>query len=142
MKQTRPESASKETLETRMYTVTVTRDFIAQHFLTVPNPGPEGELHSHHFEAAVSVEGPELNEHGYLVDIDDVNAALDALESRYRDATLNDLPEFAGRNPSVEHFAREFCDRFTDRVALPTAERVQVKMWEDETAWAAYERSP
>lgn len=124
-----------------MYTVTVTRDFVAQHFLTVPNPGPEGELHSHHFEAEVTVMGPALNEYGYLFDIDDANTALDSLEDRYRDATLNDLPEFEGKNPSVEHFAREFCHRLLDEVTVPEADRIRVRMWEDDTAAAAYEHS-
>jgi 6-pyruvoyltetrahydropterin/6-carboxytetrahydropterin synthase len=122
------------------FTVTVVREFVAQHFLTVPNPGPEGELHSHRYAAEVRLEGPELNEHGYLLDIDEVEAALDALEDRYRDATLNDLPEFEGQNPSVERFARAFCDRVLDRVNAPTVEHARVTMWEGDDAWAAYER--
>ena len=32
-----------------------------------------------------------------------VEAALDELAARYRDRTLNDLPEFEGLNPSIEH---------------------------------------
>jgi 6-pyruvoyltetrahydropterin/6-carboxytetrahydropterin synthase len=121
-----------------MYAVTVRRDFVAQHWLTVPDPGPEGELHSHHFEAEVRLEGSELNEYGYLVDIDDVQGALDDLEARYRDATLNDLPEFEGHNPSVEHFSREFADRFLDRVDADALDRIAVTMWEDDVAAAEY----
>ncbi|AXG05503.1 6-carboxytetrahydropterin synthase [Haloplanus rubicundus] len=124
-----------------MYRLSVSRDFVAQHFLTVPNPGPEGEVHSHHFEVAVRLAGPELNEYGYLVDIDAVNEALDALEDRYRDALLNDLPEFEGRNPSVERFARLFGDRFVDRVPTEVPTELTVRMWEDEDAWASHERS-
>lgn len=121
-----------------MYSVTVTRDFVAQHWLTVPDPGPEGELHSHHFEAEVQLEGERLNEYGYLVDIDEVDAALDRLEDRYRDATLNDLPEFEGRNPSVEHFSRSFAQRFLDHVDAPAVDRIEVTVWEDDTAAASY----
>jgi 6-pyruvoyltetrahydropterin/6-carboxytetrahydropterin synthase len=124
-----------------MYRLSVSRDFVAQHFLTVPNPGPEGEVHSHHFEAEVRFEGPDLTEYGYLVDIDAVDAALDALEARYRDALLNDLPEFAGLNPSVEHFARVFGDRLVDRLDPAAATRLRVRVWEDETAWASHERA-
>ena len=40
-----------------MYTVSVMADFIAQHYLTVPDPGPEGEIHSHHYEAELTLEG-------------------------------------------------------------------------------------
>jgi 6-pyruvoyltetrahydropterin/6-carboxytetrahydropterin synthase len=121
-----------------MYSVTVTRDFVAQHWLTVPDPGPEGAVHSHHFEAEVHLEGEELNEYGYLVDIDDVDAALDRLEDRYRDATLNDLPEFRGHNPSVEHFSRSFAERFLDHVDASTLDRIEVTVWEDDTAAASY----
>lgn len=121
-----------------MYTVTVTREFVAQHWLTVPDPGPEGDLHSHRYEAEVELSGEHLDEHGYLVDIDDARAALDDLESRYRDATLNELPEFEGRNPSVEHFARLFAERFADAVDTGRVETVAVTMWEDDAAAASY----
>jgi 6-pyruvoyltetrahydropterin/6-carboxytetrahydropterin synthase len=123
-----------------MYEVTVTRAFVAQHFLTVPDPGPEGELHSHAFRVEVTLEGPELGEYGYLVDIDDVKAGMAALLDRYRDATLNDLPEFEGLNPSVEHFAREFAARFVETTGVERPERVRVTIWEDDEACAAYER--
>ena len=121
-----------------MYQLMVTRDFVAQHFLTVPNCGPENEWHSHHFQVDVLLEGPDLNEHGYLVDIDDVKSALDALVDRYRDSTLNDLPEFEGLNPSVEHFSRIFCTSLQETIAAPNLDRVSIKIWEDNEAWAAY----
>jgi 6-pyruvoyltetrahydropterin/6-carboxytetrahydropterin synthase len=124
-----------------MFRLSVSRDFVAQHFLTVPDPGPEGEVHSHHFEVAVRFAGPDLNEYGYLVDIDAVDAALDRLESRYRDALLNDLPEFEDANPSVERFARVFGDRFVEHVPTDHPTRLTVRMWEDEDAWASHERS-
>ena len=123
-----------------MYTVTVEREFVAQHFLTVPDPGPEGDLHSHRYTATVQLAGPELNEYGYLVDIDDVDAALDATVARYRDATLNDLPEFDGLNPSLEHFARLFGGRFRERLDAPEVESLTVKLREDDVAWASHDR--
>ncbi|WP_410764910.1 6-pyruvoyl trahydropterin synthase family protein [Haloferax sp. DFSO60] len=122
-----------------MYRVSVRRDVIAQHYLTVPNPGPEGKLHSHAFTVEVELTGAELNEYGYLVDIDDVKAALDATLERYRDSTMNDLPEFEGKNPSVERFARFVCERFGDAATLDQTERVSVRIWEDDTASATYE---
>ncbi|WP_299331279.1 6-pyruvoyl trahydropterin synthase family protein [Haloplanus sp.] len=124
-----------------MYRLSVSRDFIAQHFLTVPNPGPEGEVHSHRFGVDVRLTAPELNEYGYVADIDAVNAALDDLEARYRDALLNDLPEFEGLNPSVEHFARLFGDRFVEAVPTAGATALTVRIHEDDDAWASHERS-
>lgn len=123
------------------YHLAVQRDFVAQHFLTVPDPGPEGDVHSHHFTVEVRFSGPELGEYGYLVDIDAVDSILDDLEARYRDALLNDLPEFADLNPSVEHFARLFGDRVADALADPTPTGLTVRMWEDDVSWASHSRT-
>jgi 6-pyruvoyltetrahydropterin/6-carboxytetrahydropterin synthase len=120
-----------------MYQLMVRRDFVAQHYLTVPNCGPENEWHSHHFQVEVLLEGEELNEHGYLVDIVEVEDALDTLVDRYRDATLNDLPEFEGLNPSIEHFSRIFCTSLEDQLETKGLSTT-VKIWEDEDAWASY----
>jgi 6-pyruvoyltetrahydropterin/6-carboxytetrahydropterin synthase len=122
------------------YRLTVRREFTAQHYLTVPDPGPEGEIHSHAFTAEVEFAGPELGEYGYLVDIDRVDAVLDDLEDRYGDALLNDLPEFGDRNPSVERFAERVGDRVAAALADPTPTRLTVRLWEDDLAWASHER--
>jgi len=116
----------------------VRRDFVAQHYLTVPDCGPENEWHSHHFKVEVLMEGESLTEHGYLVDIVEVEEVLDALVDRYRDATLNDLPEFKGLNPSIEHFARLFCTSFCEKLDTERLSSTTVKIWEDENAWASY----
>jgi 6-pyruvoyltetrahydropterin/6-carboxytetrahydropterin synthase len=122
-----------------MYTVTVVEDLVAQHYLTVPSPGPEGDPHSHHYELELTFRGPELNEYDYLVDIDDVDAAIDALLARYEDTMLNDLPEFGEYNPSVERFAAVVWERVTGAVTDDTVESVTVTVWEDDEACAAYE---
>jgi len=122
-----------------MFTVTVLEEFVAQHYLTVPNPGPEGVPHSHHYEVELEFRGPELNQYDYLVDIDDVEAAIEGLLDRYEDTMLNDLPEFEGYNPSVERFAAVVWERVTDEVTDETVEEVAVTVWEDSEAYAAYE---
>ena len=122
-----------------VYSTTVLTDFVAQHYLTVPNPGPEGEPHSHHFEIELTFRGPELNQHDYLVDIDDADTALAELADRYRDELLNDLPEFGGYNPSVERFAKVVFERVTDGVTDDTVTELAVTVWEDDTAAASYD---
>ncbi len=124
-----------------MYAVSVSRSFVAQHWLTVPDPGPEGTLHSHHFTVEVSFEGPELGEYGYLVDIDAVIDGLEATVAEFRDETLNDLPAFEGKNPSAEHFARIFGDRLLDRLQPETATRLTVTLQEDDVATVTHEQS-
>jgi 6-pyruvoyltetrahydropterin/6-carboxytetrahydropterin synthase len=123
-----------------MYTVSVRRPVIAQHFLTVPDPGPEGELHSHQFTAVVEFEGESLTEYGYLVDIDAINAAMDDVIDQYADTTLNDLPAFEGLNPSVEHFARIFCEGIIEAARPTNPDRIRVRLWEDDEAYASYEQ--
>jgi 6-pyruvoyltetrahydropterin/6-carboxytetrahydropterin synthase len=83
-----------------------------------------------------------LNEYDYLVDIDEVEAALDAVEARYSDETLNDLPEFEGYNPSVERFARVVHERLSEDVTTDGVDRLTVTMWEDDVANAAYAAAP
>lgn len=111
---------------------------MAQHYLTVPDCGAENEWHSHHFQVEVQMEGEELNQHGYLIDIVTVEQAVDTLVDRYRDATLNDLPEFEGLNPSVEHFSRIFCHSLQEHLPTDPLDGLTVRIWEDEDAWASY----
>jgi 6-pyruvoyltetrahydropterin/6-carboxytetrahydropterin synthase len=123
-----------------MYTIAVKRDFVAQHYLIGGDWGAENQWHSHHYVVELQLEGEELDRHGYLVDIVDIERHLEALVARYRDRTLNDLPEFAGLNPSIEHFARIICESLSRHITAPNIGVVAVKIWENEIAWAAYRR--
>ena len=121
-----------------MYTLAVKRDFVAQHFLIGGDWGAENSWHSHHYQVEVQLEGRELDHHGYMVDIVDVERNLDAIVDEYRDKTLNDLPEFTGLNPSIEHFTRIVCTTLVARIKANNLEAVTVKIWENEIAWASY----
>ncbi len=123
-----------------MYTVAVKRDFVAQHFLIGGDWGAENTKHSHHYVVEVQLEGESLDKHGYLVDIVDIEHALNALVARFKDVTLNDQPEFANLNPSVEHFSRILWQLFTAQITAPNLSAVTVKLWENDIAWAAYRR--
>ncbi|WP_266080513.1 6-pyruvoyl trahydropterin synthase family protein [Haladaptatus caseinilyticus] len=123
-----------------MYEVTVSKTFVAQHYLTVPNPGQEGDHHSHRYKAEIHLRGDSLDEFGYLVDIDAVRQSMNGAISRYEDETLNDLPEFEGRNPSVERFARSFCERVLGDIDTPEVTEIGVTLWEDDDAYARFER--
>lgn len=121
-----------------MYTVAVKRDFVAQHFLIGGDWGPENEWHSHHYVVELQLSGPTLDQHGYLVDIVDIEANLETLVAYYKDKTLNDLAEFAGLNPSIEHFARILATQLAARIQADTLSELMVKIWENEIAWASY----
>jgi 6-pyruvoyltetrahydropterin/6-carboxytetrahydropterin synthase len=123
-----------------MYTVAVARDFVAQHYLIGGDWGAENERHSHHYRLEVRLDGATLDRHGYLVDIVDIERRLDEIVAAYRDRTLNDLPQFAGLNPSIEHFARIVCEALDAGIAAPNLSAVTAVLWENEIAWAAYRR--
>jgi 6-pyruvoyltetrahydropterin/6-carboxytetrahydropterin synthase len=120
-----------------MYSVAVKRDFVAQHFLFGGDWGAENQRHSHHYQVEVQLEGKVLDEHGYLVDIVAIEAHLEELVGYYRDQTLNDLPEFAKLNPSIEHFSRILCQELVSRINAPLR-AITVKIWENDIAWAAF----
>lgn len=121
-----------------MYTVAVKRDFVAQHFLIGGDWGAENFWHSHHYVVEMQIEVRELDQHGYAVDILDIEKNLNALVAHYKDKTLNDQPEFAGLNPSIEHFCRIFCESFVAGLKASNVMAVTAKIWENDIAWAAY----
>jgi len=122
-----------------MYTVAVKRDFIAQHYLIGGDWGAENERHSHHYQVELQLHGEELDSHGYLVDIVEIERLLDALVEHYRDHALNDFPEFEGLNPSIEHFSRILCQILAAHIQAQNIRTVMVKLWENDIAWASYQ---
>jgi 6-pyruvoyltetrahydropterin/6-carboxytetrahydropterin synthase len=124
-----------------VYVVSVRRDFVAQHVLIAGSGGPEHVWHSHSYRLEVQLEGPELDTSGYLVDITEVERHLDQLVARLRDRTLNDLPELAGLNPSLEHVARAACETLAAALSSAPLAAVTVRLWESPTIWASYRSS-
>jgi 6-pyruvoyltetrahydropterin/6-carboxytetrahydropterin synthase len=123
-----------------MYRVAVRRDFIAQHFLIGGDWGAENIKHSHHYILELELEGASLDTHGYLVDIVDIEANLDRQVSNYRDRTLNEMPNFTGLNPSLERFAFILSEDLAKAGLATNISRVTVRLWENQSAWASYER--
>lgn len=121
-----------------MYTLAVRRSFVAQHFLVGGDWGAENYWHSHHYQLELQLEGETLDQHGYLVDIVNVERALNALVAEYRDKTLNDLLQFADLNPSIEHFTRIAAHELAPTVTAPNLAALTVRIWENEIAWASY----
>jgi len=122
-----------------MYTVAVERSFVARHFLVGGDWGPENLLHSHFYRVEVQLQGATLDKHGYLVDIVDIDFHLNELVAYFQDRTLNELAEFNGLNPSIEHFARIFCQMLHQRLTAPNLNAMRVQIWENAIAWASYQ---
>lgn len=120
-----------------MYTLGVRRDFISRHYLIGGDWGPENFPNSHHYVLELQLEGMELDRHGYLVDIVDVEKHLDEVVSMYREKMLNDCTAFAGLNPSIEHFARILAVDLNGRIKASNLSSLKVVLWENDSAWAA-----
>jgi 6-pyruvoyltetrahydropterin/6-carboxytetrahydropterin synthase len=124
-----------------MYTLSVRRDFIARHFLIGGDWGPENDPNSHHYVLELQLSGAELDQHGYLCDIVEVDKHLNDVVAYYKDQMLNEKPEFDGLNPSIEHFARILAVMLSERIIAPNITSLKVVLWENESAWAAYSLS-
>lgn len=120
------------------YRVGVTRSFNARHFLIGGDFGPENELHGHEYRLEIVVTGSELDQHGYLLDIEHLNSVIDDILGRFADVVLNELPEFKGLNPSLEHFARILAGEIVQQTADGRLSDLTVRLWEDESAWAEH----
>ena len=121
-----------------MYTLGVKRDFIARHYLIGGDWGPENNPNSHRYVLELQLEGSELDPHGYLADIVEVDKQLDAIVNDYAEQMLNDKPEFAGLNPSIEHFARILATSLSERIHAQNITALKVVLWENDSAWAAF----
>ncbi|MGA9770417.1 MAG: 6-carboxytetrahydropterin synthase [Blastocatellia bacterium] len=121
-----------------MYKLSVRKRFTAEHFLIGGDWGQENYPHFHNYQLEVQLKGPTLDRHGYLVDIVDVKNQLESLIEYFQNKMLNELPEFEGLNPSLEHFARIFCQALSKRIESQNLSTVIVRMWEDENTWASY----
>ena len=121
-----------------MYTLAVQRDFIAAHYLIGGDWGPENQLHSHHYRVEVILEAPNLDPHGYIVDIVELETKLEELVGYFKDQTLNELAEFKGLNPSIEHFCRIFLEAVAGKIKANNLNALTVKIWENEIAWTSY----
>lgn len=90
------------------YRVEVRRRFSAE--IELPGQSPPRRWHDYLLVAAF--EGDELDENGFLLDIDEAHRLLDELTARWDGALLNERPEFMGEAasrpvlPTLESSAR------------------------------------
>ncbi len=121
-----------------MYDVAVSREFDASHYLVGGDWGDENKPHSHHYKVEVVLYGKTLDRFGYIVDIDLIDQAMDELVKRLAGKMLNDLPDFAGLNPSIEHFSRIWCHALLEKLKVDHLTSIRVRIWENEVVWAGY----
>ena len=85
-------------------------------------------------------EGDRLDQHGYLLDIAEVEPRLDGIVARYRDRMLNEMPEMAARTRRSSG-SRASADRVAQDLPAGNVSALTIKLWESDTAFATCRRA-
>jgi len=92
-----------------MFQVSVEETFSAGHALR----GYRGKcenVHGHNYRVRVTLEGPQLDSIGLLVDFTQLKQVIREIMGRLDHQFMNDLEPFKTVNPSAENLAKYFCD--------------------------------
>lgn len=123
-----------------MVELTVEVPFSAAHRIE-GHPGQCAQLHGHNYRAVVTVAGEQLNDLGMLVDFGELKGlcsqVVGTLDHRY----LNELPDFAGVNPTAEAIARHLYRGVASLLADKGAKHLavaRVAVYESERSYATY----
>jgi 6-pyruvoyltetrahydropterin/6-carboxytetrahydropterin synthase len=121
-----------------MFEVSVEETFAAGHSLRNYR-GKCENVHGHNYRVQVTLNGPELDDIGLLVDFVQVKKLIMQVVERLDHQFLNDLAPFDVLNPSAENMAKYFYDEISGRLGQSTPVRVgQVQVWETDTTSATY----
>jgi 6-pyruvoyltetrahydropterin/6-carboxytetrahydropterin synthase len=122
-----------------MFHVSVEETFSSGHALR----GYRGKCenpHGHNYRVQITLEGPQLNNIGLLIDFTHLKEVLRGIIKRLDHQFLNDLEPFTSLNPSAENMAKYFYDEVSGQLKdLPLGAKVSdVIVWETDTALAKY----
>ena len=122
-----------------MFQVSVEETFSSGHALR----GYKGKcenVHGHNYRVQVTLQGPQLNDVGLLIDFAELKQVLRAIIKRLDHQFINDLEPFTTVNPSAENMAKYFYDEVTSQLrGLPQGAHVtETTIWETDTASARY----
>lgn len=119
-----------------MYHVTLKDTFSSAHSLWDAQ-GKFEDLHGHDFKVEVDVARQELDGIGVVADFLEVKKKLKEVLHRIDHAFLNELPEFRGKNTSVENVAHFIYEELSRHLGKGVAVK-RVTVWETEDAGATY----
>jgi 6-pyruvoyltetrahydropterin/6-carboxytetrahydropterin synthase len=126
-----------------MYELKVITRFAAAHRLTMVGAKCEN-LHGHNWKIEVVLAGDRLNAAGVLMDFGDIKALLRGIIGRLDHQFLNELPSFAGGQPSSERIAAFVADQLRHALGAAPVRVRRVSAWESDDAcatWVANESS-
>jgi 6-pyruvoyltetrahydropterin/6-carboxytetrahydropterin synthase len=122
-----------------MFQVSVEDTFSSGHALR----GYRGKcenVHGHNYRVRVTVEGPQLDSIGLLVDFTLLKQVMREIIGRLDHQFINDLEPFRAVNPSAENLAKYFYDEMQRGLQnLPPGARItDATIWETDTSQAKY----
>jgi 6-pyruvoyltetrahydropterin/6-carboxytetrahydropterin synthase len=120
-----------------MYEVKVITRFSAAHRLTMVGAACEN-MHGHNWRIEVVLAGDRLDEAGVLMDFGRIKARLREIVGRLDHQYLNELPMFAGRQPSSERIAAWIAGELQPALTAPALQIARVSAWESEDSCATY----
>ncbi len=120
-----------------MYEVTIIKSFSAAHILSQVG-GKCEELHGHNFKVELTVGAPALNQSGLLIDFRLVKQWLGGILDELDHKHLNEIPYFAGINPSAENVALYIAQKLAPLAKTARVKVTHVKVWESENAAVTY----
>jgi 6-pyruvoyltetrahydropterin/6-carboxytetrahydropterin synthase len=122
-----------------MFEVSVEEVFPAGHALRNYH-GKCENVHGHNYRVRVTVQGPDVDENGLLIDFAEVKRLVRVVKDRLDHQFLNDLSPFDSINPSAENIAKYFYDEISGK--LSAGKLSEVKLWETDVACATYRPTP
>ena len=121
-----------------MFEVCVEETFAAGHALRNYH-GKCENVHGHNYRVQVTLEGPQLDSTGLLVDFVEVKRTMHSVVDRLDHQFLNELAPFDTLNPSAENIAKYFYDEINKGLTAEVPVQIgQVRIWETETSSATY----
>jgi 6-pyruvoyltetrahydropterin/6-carboxytetrahydropterin synthase len=121
-----------------MFEVTIEETFAAGHALRNYH-GKCENVHGHNYRCQVTVEAPDVDSNGLLVDFVELKKVVHGVLDRMDHQWLNEFPPFDALNPSAENMAKYIYDEVSQGLKTRPEVRVgAIRLWETDTASATY----
>jgi len=120
-----------------MYELRVITRFAAAHRLTMVGSKCEN-MHGHNWKIEVFLVGDRLDDAGVLMDFGGIKAHLRDIIGRLDHQFLNELPIFAGRQPSSERIAAFVAEELQKAIGTTAVRVSRVSAWESDDSCATY----
>ena len=120
-----------------MFEVSVEQTFAAGHALR-NYKGKCENVHGHNYRVLVTIQGPQLDSIGLLVDFVEVKKLMSRVVDKLDHQFINDLPPFDLINPSAENMAKYFYDEISAGLSDSAVRVGEVRIWETDTSSATY----